>query len=138
MGAYRGIKWQQVHSFSVSKQNSTCSRALRRCLKTVRQITGYEPSVYQISPRFGISYEGYTAKRPGHRTRSVVKKKVIQAAAKVAALAETVDNYEQNKTRYRGLMLEELNQPVWTAEFERIIQIQLELQEEEDLIALLI
>src|SRR3989304_1265269 len=95
-------------------------------------------SAEQISTRFGISYEGYTAKRPGHRTRSVVKKKVIQAAAKVAALAETVDNYEQNKTRYRGLMLEKLNHPVWTAEFERIIQIQLELQEEEDLIALLI
>jgi len=95
-------------------------------------------SAEQISTRFGISYEGYTAKRPSHRTRSVIKKKVIQAAAKVAALAETVDNYEQHKTRYRGLMLEELSQPVWTAEFERIIQIQLELQEEEDLIALLI
>ena len=87
-------------------------------------------------------FEGATALlkngSANHRTRSVVKKKVIQAAAKVAALAETVDNYEQNKTRYRGLMLEELSQPVWTAEFERIIQIQLELQEEEDLIALLI
>src|SRR3972149_452572 len=95
-------------------------------------------SAEQISTRFGISYEGYTAKRPGHRTRSVIKKKVIQAAAKVAALAETVENYEQHKTRYRGLMLEELSQPVWNAEFERIIQIQLELQEEEDLIALLL